>query len=266
MWKPRPERPSLETGKTFWIVLKANKIIKDRIESATKEGTHLDLSSFDDTAHAFASSIETQLLVCHWCVENWRWYINFLEETLREATSRAAIRIYKVPDPVPSADFQATLSRRTFSGHTLTDNTPMQAPMFPPPPPFAPLQPPQPPQELPPLPPSLPKVGSNGEDFSFSDLQRVQHIEDKANELLLILDTNTNVLTELRKYFKSIASSGDMPPELLPPWKSESSKFEQGITSLTNDLHMQQSRAKTLLKLSEDRKNLVCQYDMASFI
>jgi hypothetical protein len=255
----------IETGKTFWIVLKANRVMKDRIESATKDGTHSDLSSFDDTAHAFASSLATQLLLCRWCVENWRWYINFLEETLREATGRAAIRIYKVPDPVPSADFQATLSRRTFSGRTLTDKTPMEAPMFPPPSPFAPLQPSQLPQELPPLPSSLPKVGSDGEDFSFSDLQRVQHIEDKANELLLVLEANTHVLTELIKYYKSLASAGDLPPELLPSWKTEFDKFERGISSLTNDLHTQQSRAKTLVKLLEDRKNLVCPYNMATF-
>lgn len=124
--------------------------------------------SFHNTVHTFALSLASQLLLCNWCAENWRWYINFLEETLREATSRAAIRMYKVPDPLPSTDFQATLSRRTFSGRTLTDNTPMQAPMFPPPPPFTSPQSSQPTRELPPLPSSLPKVGSEGEDFSLA--------------------------------------------------------------------------------------------------
>lgn len=249
----------VETGRTFWIVIKANQVMKDRITSATKDGTtRSDLSSFDNTVHAFASSLAAQLLLCIWCAENWRWYINFLEETLREATGRAAIRIYKVPDPVPSSDFQATLSRRTFSGRTLTDNTPMHAPMFPPPPPFTPPQSSQPPQELPPLPSSLPKVGSEGEDFSFSDLQRVQHIEDKANELLLVLDANTHVLTELCKYYESIVSPRDLPSELLSSCKAGFDKFERRISSIINDLHMQHSRAVTLLKLLEDRKNLVC--------
>jgi hypothetical protein len=172
--------------------------MKDRIESATKDGTHSDLSSFGDTARAFASSLAIQLLLCNWCIENWRRYINFLEESLREATGRASIKIYKVPDPAPSGDFQATLSRRTFSSRALTDNTPMQAPMFPPSPPFAPLQASQPPQELHPLPSS----------------------------------------------------------------KVESEKFERGINGLTIDLHMQKTRAKMLLRLLEDGKNLVFPYNM----
>ena len=130
--------------------------------------------------------------------------------------------------------------------------------MFPPPPPFAPPQPVrQPQQELPPLPSSLPKVGTDGEDFSFSDLQRVQHIEDKANEVLLITESNTNVLNEMKKYYKSILASETLTPEILQSWKSSFGKFDRRLDSIINDLHMQHSRVKTLLKLLEDRKNLV---------
>jgi hypothetical protein len=247
----------VETGNSFWIILKGNQVMKQRVESATRNSAHSEISSFDGIGQAFASSLATQLLLCDWCVENWRWYINFLEETLREATRRASIKIFKLPDPVPGIDFQA-VTHRTLSGRTLSpDSVPLQVPLSPSLQTFTPPQPRQIPQPQPPLPSSLPKALSDQDEFSFSDLQHVQYIEDKANELLLILDANTHVLTELSKYYQSIVSPGNLPDELLSTSKPANARFERRIASVCNDLQMQHSRAKTLLKLLADRKSLV---------
>jgi hypothetical protein len=247
----------VETGNSFWIILKGNQVMKQRVESVTKNSAHSEISSFDGTSQAFASSLATQLLLCDWCVENWRWYINFLEETLREATRHASIKIFKLPDQVPGIDFQA-VTHRTLSGRTLSpDSVPLIIPLSQSVPTSTPPQPRQIPHPQPPLPSSLPKALSEQDAFSFSDLQHVQYIEDKVNELLLILDANTHILTELSKYYQSIVSSGSLPDELLSTSKPAYAKFERRIASICNDLQMQRSRAKTLSKMLADRKSLV---------
>ena len=101
-----------------------------------------------------------------------------------------------------------------------------------------------------------PQAGSQPE-FSFSDLQRIQFIEEKANETLLVLKANITVLTELRQHYRSLLESENWPPELGLECKCEIDRFEKRVSHIENDLRMQQSRTETLLRLLADRKSLV---------
>lgn len=95
-------------------------------------------------------------------------------------------------------------------------------------------------------------------NFSFGDLQRVQFLEDKANEVLLILETNIHVLQELELHYKSVRASEHWPDHIFKEGNAEIVRFYNRITSIINDLRMQLSRTKTLLRLLADRKSLVC--------
>jgi hypothetical protein len=93
--------------------------------------------------------------------------------------------------------------------------------------------------------------------FSFGDLQKVQLYEDKTNEVHLILGSNIKVLGELKDHYQYVTQSEHFPEALIRDCRPDLERFEKRITSVINDLEMQQSRATTLLRLLADRKSLV---------
>ena len=127
------------------------------------------------------------------------------------------------------------------------------------PPPELPWGHPPPPSGRPQVPvPSLsPEVPMDPGKFTFSDMQRVQFLEDKANEVLLILESNMHVLTELEMHYTIVRASEYWPEEFIQEGSAEITRFHNRIASIINDLRMQSSRTKTLLRLLADRKSLV---------
>ena len=96
----------VETGKSFWIVVKGSELIKDRIQEATRKGSNSspELRSFETTAQAFNSTLATHLVLCDWCDEEWRWYLKYPEERLQDATRRGLAIIDRDPTDMRMAD------------------------------------------------------------------------------------------------------------------------------------------------------------------
>lgn len=85
----------LKTGHSLWVNVKANKLLKNRITEASTAGSPTEKRSIFE---AFSSSLATHLLLCDWSGENWRWYIDDLEEKFRELSGDAlAIPIDQLP-------------------------------------------------------------------------------------------------------------------------------------------------------------------------
>ncbi|CAO2648501.1 Nn.00g077680.m01.CDS01 [Neocucurbitaria sp. VM-36] len=112
------------------------------------------------------------------------------------------------------------------------------------------------PEELPPTLLGGDNQGSQG-NFTFGNLQGVQHIEEKAQEALLALKLNTEVLDELKKHYRHVTEHHDFPNELRRDCEAEIARFDSCIRSVEKDLFMLQSRTETLLQLLGNRKNLL---------
>lgn len=247
----------LETGRTVWIIIKGDQLLKKRIKSATGSRGLPETSCLSTVDRAFASTLAIHIILCEWSGENWRWYINFLEEAL-QATSRPALSAMVDPCPHSTADDALYLPSQYAKSKTkitpsspwggssalayypktvsLTDLTSQSLEC-------ATLQRP---------------VTNSHQDFSFSDLQRIQFIQEKVNETLLVLKVNLDVLTELRQHYRSVCESDAWPGELMLKCKRDLFRFEKRIIAVENDFRMQQSRSETLLRLLADRKSLVC--------
>jgi hypothetical protein len=277
----------VETGKSFWIIVKGNERIRNRIQAETaKESTDpTDLKSFGSVGQAFASALATHLVLCNWCDEEWRWYLNYLENRLQDATRRAlAIIIDKEPslfeEPIhpeaksPSSPsiFRSVTERtkRTFSktsrrskSSTELEKQKIQVPFAYPPPSFLPPPPsgtPPPPPIIPPgMPGAMPndKRMADDEAFTFKNLQLVQYFEEKANEVAPVLEANIDILTELKEHYQLIFKSDDFPDEFKLSCKSAISQFEKRINWIITDLQRQKSRTMILKTLLSDRKGLV---------
>lgn len=252
----------IETGVMSWVVVKGNQLIQRRMESVTESRTFRGSNDFNTPVRAFVASLALHLVICDWCGEDWRWYISFLEECLQEKTRRTlAVPLESVPSTFAEKPSQAltwsTISssipeKRVYSG--LSSIFEKSEPMAPP---ELPSGPPPPPPGRPSVAPIAVSTSSGpdyGGDFSFGDLPRVQHLEDKANEVLLILESNTNVLTELEQHYELVRENCGWPHEVS---HGDFSRFKSRLASIVNDLRMQQSRTKTLLRLIADRKSLL---------
>ena len=276
--------------RTSWIIVKGDELMKRRIESATSDRGNYEASDFEAIDRAFEASLGTHLIFCNWSAENWRWYINSLEDKFQSMTRRAFSAPVHVPLP-PAADTdQLTLKPRTNTQRTdrstfamfsrtqtqvtTKDNikpalkrrvsTPQTYTN-----PDTGIS-----QALPPdeddddddnyepensANPNDIKIGDEHQEFSFSKLRKVHHIAEKANEAVLVLKQNIVVLAQLRQYYMSITKRRDFPKKLRDKCKDAIDDFELRIEGLENDMQTQILRLETLLRLLEDRKNLVKQ-------
>lgn len=335
----------LNTGQSLWVNVKGNKLIKNRITEASETPS---LCRVQSRSEAFSASLATHLLFCDWSAENWRWYINDLENELQALTRNAlATQVDKVPTP-PSTPVPFMMSPRIRTGsfpppsRKNTGQTPTSpftksepySPTFPsrtttlvecPPIPLVgqdsccdhdkwakagavqargireqlvsfyghlkkmgprslgeqrqtnktyasssdrpttgtgelsgildgeKLTPPE-------LPPTLCNQDNDQEsegNFTFSDLQRIQFIEEKSHEALLVLGLNTEVLEELRQLYLYTANRSEFPQEMKNDCQGDLVRFDKCVLGVKKDLRMLQSRTETLLHLLANRKSLV---------
>ncbi|OCL07328.1 hypothetical protein AOQ84DRAFT_409163 [Glonium stellatum] len=205
----------IETGQAFWMIVKGDKLMRDRITSTMESLSRQDPNLFDETTQSFTSSLAAHLIVCEWGGEHWRWYIGSLEEQLQDMTGRTlAVKVHK-PSQVPtetrtfspqalsrrttSAQMNASLvdpnleKKTSFSSHrTLSWLTKKSM---------------SPSLQTRPEPTYSPPSHTEQQTFSFSDLQQTQFVKEKANEALLVLRANRNVLQELKQHYRSFTDS-----------------------------------------------------------
>ena len=77
-------------GTTLWIVTKGKldereteegKVdIKERIQALTGDNGAAENKSFETPEDSFRSSLAIHLLYSHWSAEEWRWYVQWLEQ------------------------------------------------------------------------------------------------------------------------------------------------------------------------------------------
>ncbi|KAF7187457.1 Mitogen-activated protein kinase kinase 2 [Pseudocercospora fuligena] len=252
-------RFDLISEQSTWIVLKANKVIQRAIRS------QLFQAKVEETAiDAFATSIAIHRVVTDWACENWHWYIGSLEETLQDKTRRLLVLSveynaaeHSPTNPSPSIPSPCTPSRsstwqsmghsfrRVTSWKTIKDDAtliPTDASFD-----LLPLS-----QDV-----SLQQPSAALDEFSFSDLQRIQNIEDKANEALLILKMNAQVIAELNREYGSLSDHSRPLIDVVNRSRSQLEDFRRHLAGNVQDLLMQHSRLEALIRVCADRKSLL---------
>ena len=329
----------VDNGQISWVIVKGNKDMKDRITEASKKPTH-NGSLRESRSNRFAASLETHLMLCNWSGENWRWYINDLEDRLQTLTRGAlAFPVEKPPTPASLPHLSKPMSPRLDAGSH--PNLSQMSPVGPPSRSFTPssflsgrtltksntgqsrpqsytqrqmgntyqpsdnlasqptgsssnkvgrwhsamnhirgsvlplridtvhdvsisggekqwlssvgsLAPPE-------LQPSLPYNGldKTPDMFTFRNLQDIQYIEEKAQEAMLVLKLNTEVLEQLRLHYGEVTNHDEFPREVLDDCSASLHQFCKGVIGVEKDLRMLQSRTETLLILLANRKTLV---------
>jgi hypothetical protein len=76
-------------GLTLWIVTRGGLDIKERIEQLTKKNGRPEDRAFSRLEDCFQSTMSIHLLYCYWSTEEWRWYLQWLEEVVEQETQIA---------------------------------------------------------------------------------------------------------------------------------------------------------------------------------
>jgi hypothetical protein len=72
----------VQSGRSLWIVTKGDLQIKDRIEEMTGQNGKPEDRNVYTLRDSFIFGLKIHLLCCHWSTEEWRWYIQWLEEMI----------------------------------------------------------------------------------------------------------------------------------------------------------------------------------------
>jgi hypothetical protein len=87
------------------------------------------------------------------------------------------------------------------------------------------------------------------------DLLALQGHSDKVNEAIMMIEANVEVLTALRKYYESLLRHKDFT--MKGSCEEEVLTFTNQINDMIYDKKMQASRAKLLVQITKDRKDIV---------
>ncbi|PGH18772.1 hypothetical protein AJ79_00185 [Helicocarpus griseus UAMH5409] len=107
--------------------------------------------------------------------------------------------------------------------------------------------------------------GPRGPGFSHMQykphhIQDLQYWLDKASEAVTAMESNVNVISAMRNLYASLSARKDFPEELKEENDDDLIDFDSQLDDLINDFNMQLSRARLLVNITRDRKDLVSQH------
>jgi hypothetical protein len=91
-------------------------------------------------------------------------------------------------------------------------------------------------------------------------IQDLQYWQDKTNEAVMVLESNIELMSTLRKFYTNLQEHKDYPNALKTSCKDDVATFVAHLDELINDFRMQGSRARLLANIISDRKELVLQH------
>lgn len=281
----------VETGASFWIFIKGNNVIEKRIMDATRStrNTGMTARSHQTLFGSFSASLLSHTQILEWCSEQWRWYINDMEECLRDQakdTVLADVDDLAGPASVPAITRPGTL---LIPSRTITRSSPT-SPISPTSTfskawnPFSILSNATSKEEKSPAVSGLgiahvfgtgrvveepEQIDNNGYDinnrsdhdlermFSFEKLQNLHETGERMQETIMVLRQNRNIIREIREHYTALMENEEFPAGIREACKQEMSRFAHRALAIEKDLEVQQLRLKTLSQLLGDRISLV---------
>ena len=256
----------VEFVRIIWVIVKGDSLVRDRIQSATTDPNTAEMSSFQTPGEAFASTLMTHLLLIERACENWYQYYVFVVARSYAITSGILsndidLQRHIVKEPIKGitpkpertgtgasprsvASVIAHARTRQYQPQIRASNQGKRETNLPNHGFEADLE-----QPIPPVLNETVRAEYNyrgQEEFNFGDLQELQHIYDKINEALLVLELDGNGLYELLQYYETILSLPKFPEAVARGCEEEFQSFCSQIKSHVNHLHNCKLRFRTL--------------------
>ncbi|QDS74919.1 hypothetical protein FKW77_004190 [Venturia effusa] len=102
--------------------------------------------------------------------------------------------------------------------------------------------------------------GHSYEQYCPQHIQDIQRRQDKINEIVMVLEANVDVMKSLCKFYTDLQSNRHFPQELKDSCGEDILAFSAQIEDMMYDLKMQVARATVLVKITNDRKEIILQH------
>ncbi|ORY57866.1 uncharacterized protein BCR38DRAFT_448876 [Pseudomassariella vexata] len=100
--------------------------------------------------------------------------------------------------------------------------------------------------------------GSKHKWYEPTDVQALQILEDKTNEIIMVLQANIDIISALSRFYQRLVTNAQFP--LSHSCEEDLSGFVAQLDDMISDLKIQINRASTLVKITNDRKELIIQH------
>ena len=97
--------------------------------------------------------------------------------------------------------------------------------------------------------------GHSHQKYTAKHIQDLQRWEEKVNEVIMVLETNMNIILSLRRFYDAMKGNVDFP--LRVSCADDIVTFSAQVDEGIEDFKMQIARAKALAKITNDRKSIV---------
>lgn len=246
-------------NQSTWIVVKAEG--HSKIESSMRHKIVKNLQfdqapayrSIETVKDGFQSGLIMHQQFAEWAGDNWRWYINALEELAQKELgplmtadvfanqqSPGSISRAGTAETTPSQKASRTSSLRFLS--FIVRKARNFGAVDP-----APLGRKENDENLP----------DPSEEFSWDELRHTENLQEKVDEAMLVVKANSNILTTLSQHFESISASKAYPDSLRSDCYEDIDRFSEKLRYIIKELAMQEARLHTLHELVAGRKALV---------
>jgi len=92
------------------------------------------------------------------------------------------------------------------------------------------------------------------------EIQDMQNWQDKANEAVMVLEANAKILRTLGNFYTNLVAREDFPGTLKTSCEDHLYAFFSQLDEITSEFDMQIARAKLLVNITSDRKQLILQH------
>ncbi len=99
--------------------------------------------------------------------------------------------------------------------------------------------------------------GHAHQEYKPRHIQDLQLWQDKTNEAIMVLEANVDIMCSILRFYKLLAGNQNFPYELTNACGADIQEFTAKVEDMNSNLKMQISRAKLLVKITSDRKELV---------
>ncbi|KAF7552111.1 hypothetical protein G7Z17_g4548 [Cylindrodendrum hubeiense] len=278
------------TGRSLWLNIKANDLMKESITEAVTDLPELKASSIEDLGGGFNATLTTHLIFLEWCDSNWRRCINDFEKDLsailikaktarldqkhestaiRDAVKRAmSLRSHgtfqKNGEQGISRSQTIVGSLRTSSSsifskvqRTMTKLTDRvnSSPL-----PTAVAQP----VIIPPtnttknvdeLKKEMDRL-KELEMFSFGELQKLHHMGELLEEMRLVINLDMQALRDIGECYSSLMKRDELPKEIHADCKRRMAEFLRKVDRIAKNLEIRLTQLESMTSWLKDGKAL----------
>jgi hypothetical protein len=267
------------TGKSFWLNIKTNSVMQERIKEAIADDPSLSSAPADGLAKSFSATLLTHLIHLQWCDDSWRHCINDFEKEVRDVLEKAttarvnhqpvfnlvAARALTMKSTINRNDApeSPTLLREVLNKFDRGFRKPLMSYLH------------QTSNDATPELPTTSKkpaiaTGTNNDGlekqlarfmvldtFSIDEMQKLHHLGEQLETFRLVMQLNRQTLRDVIEHYQDLANRDNFPKELKASCKCSLSSFTRRVERIRKNLEIRVTQVESLIAWLQEGKTLV---------